>query len=144
MKYFLIILILFSIRSFSADLNLFGGESITIIANTKTEVSCNGPTGGKCADIAKGLQKLVEGCGKTYSQYFCFTKYWPELKKNNPSCSYIGLEICMDSCMKKYSGGYCADTCSQSVKSLSEKSVAQPEPSRNWILFEHHYFLYRS
>lgn len=100
--------------AFAADLNLGIGESATIQANVKTRVTCEGEgQGPSCQQAINGLKTLVEACKGSYSGSYCIDKYWPNFKKENPSCATSAISVCIDYCKESYSSAYCADKCSQ-------------------------------
>lgn len=111
--FFLVLSFLVSGVSFAGDLNLSGGETAIIEANTTTRVSCGGGAGGvnDCLGPVEGLKALLNSCQKTYGGGYCADRYWPDFKKNNPNCYYAGLPACLEACEKNYGGGYCADRC---------------------------------
>lgn len=114
MKKLSILLILLSVQSFAADLNLNGGESATIQANVSTRVTCGGnSTSGSCSEVVQGFKALVDTCMKTFHGGFCAEKYWPSFKAANSSCSYAGISVCLDACQKTFHGGFCAEKCTK-------------------------------
>lgn len=95
------------------ELNLSGGESVIIKANTETKVTCGGggSMGTSCDSAAAGFRKTLEYCYKNQSGLYCAQKYWPKFKKDNPSCIYSGMDACLEYCYKNQSGQYCAEMC---------------------------------
>lgn len=98
---------------FAADLNLLSGESAIIEANSRTRVTCNGSNGGgmNCEGAGNAFKKIMEYCYKSHDGGTCAKNHWPNFKKDNPNCSYTGVETCIDYCYKGYDGGTCASLC---------------------------------
>lgn len=113
MKKLFALLILFSVQTFAADLNLNGGESAVIQGNVTTRVTCGGGSQsvGSCSEAVAGFKLLMDACTRTYTGGYCAEKQWPSFKSANPSCVYAGISICLDACTKSYTSGYCADKC---------------------------------
>lgn len=115
MKHFsLAIFFAISSLAFGAELQLNGGESATIQANVTTQVTCGGGSSGgggnSCETAAKGFEKLLEYCSKSYSSGDCVTTHWPRYKANNPNCIYAGLDACLTYCSRSFSSGDCANS----------------------------------
>ncbi len=110
---FLLFALLFSVQSFAVELNLSGGESVIIKANTETKVTCGGGSGSglDCDSAAAAFRNTLSYCNKSYNGGYCAETYWPKYKANNPNCVHTGVYYCLEYCSKSYNGGYCAEKC---------------------------------
>jgi hypothetical protein len=100
----------------AAELNLNGGESAIIEANTRTRVTCagngsGGGGGGDCAAAADGFRAIMDACLNSWSASTCVDKYWPKFKQDNPNCKYAGVPYCLEICKRAWSGSTCIDKC---------------------------------
>ncbi len=112
MKVFLLTILFAMPSAFAAEVNLNGGDIITIQPNVTTKVSCGGTgSSSDCSGVKASFDKSMEFCFKSEGGGTCARKLWPKFKAANPSCAYAGTETCLNYCFKSEGGGACADIC---------------------------------
>lgn len=114
MKKILCFIVLFSVSSFAADLNLNGGESAIINASVDTKVTCG--LGGKkreqdCDSKTKALSVTLASCMTQQNVAWCVPTLWPTWKNANSLCLTEGISVCVENCMKQQNAPWCIQTC---------------------------------
>lgn len=104
---------LFSLNAFAGVVNLSVGDSITILANTQTVVTC-GVDGNKCVTPIKNFKSQIDFCkgSQNNSVEECLQEYWPKFKRNYTTCVDEAFQTCLNFCKSDPFGLDCLDLCS--------------------------------
>lgn len=115
----LLAIVLFSFLSlnfaaYASTINLNSGDSITIMANTTTTVTCGGDGGGNLCQVpVKNLKNNFDYCKTTLGATVegCINDIWPTFKEENRRCVADAYDTCMTFCKTSFPRLNCLETC---------------------------------
>ena len=109
---FVLLSFAFSSVALAGSVIIQPGETITIIPNIATTVTCgNGQSPNYCRDKAQMLNQRIMGCQSSNSTEWCLQSIWPDYKRSNASCLDEGIIVCLDACYPHQSREWCVTFC---------------------------------
>jgi hypothetical protein len=95
----------------AATINLNTGDTIKVLANSETTVTCNGTSSVDCNAKVALWSKKLDLCLKTEQTDYCLNLLWPQFKSNNPTCIDEGSQKCLDVCTVTEQTSFCLNKC---------------------------------
>ena len=110
MKKFILVSLFVSFQLQAAIINLRVGETITLLANQNTTVTC-GYDAVNCDNAVKRFKSRFNTCLSATSTEECINTVWVDFKKSNPYCVAEGSDYCLDRCIESLDTTWCLNKC---------------------------------
>ena len=107
-----ILLATFSFSCYAANINLNVGDSITLLANTQTTVTCASGDGTNCKIPIGNLNTKFNLCTQQLNSVEdCIAKLWPNFKKGYSGCIDEAFSSCTKFCKESAINLDCLELC---------------------------------